>query len=430
MNSSQQKKKFSTATIVLGTLLLGVAAGYFMIVTAPNTKRVKPAVSSPLVSTIDAKRGTAVLTVEALGTVKANQETLVRVRVSGQVEELGPNFDVGGLVQKGALLLRLDASDYENALALKESALAKAQADYDLEMGQQRVARTEVAQLNKTSSGVRNTALALRAPQLAQAKATLQSAEVEVEQAKLDLSRTKVMAPYNALVTQRNVSLGSQASLSDTIATLVSTDDFYIEAAIPLDKLQNLGVGIFDNTEAKVFTTVGSERKGYVRHAIASLDETTRMGRVLVEVKDPLALYSDMPSLLLGDHVRVELQAGTLQNVIELPRVALRGNDTVWVAKEGQDGKLSLDIRSVKVLWKDLEVALIDTGLESGDKIIISPLGAPIQSMPLRFEGQASTQGAGQGAAKGVAQGEKGAEKGKQKPADGARAPKAKPAAE
>ncbi len=418
MSTSVQKKKFSTAAVVIGVLLLGAAAGYLMVVTTPNAKRVRPPISSPLVTTMEVKRSTAELKVEALGSVKADQETQVRMRVSGQVEELGDNFDAGGLVQKGDLLLRIDAQDYENALALKESALAKAQADYDLEMGQQRVARTEVAQLNKTSSGVRNTALALRAPQLAQAKATLQSAEVDVKQAKLDLSRTRVEAPYNALVTMRNTSLGSQASPSDTVATLVSTDDFYIEAAIPLDKLQKLGMGIFDNTEAEVFTAVGGIRQGRVRHSIASLDETTRMGRVLVEVEDPLSLHSDAPALLLGDYVRVELKAGTLKEVIELPRVALRGNDTVWVAKKNDDGSTSLDIRSVNVLWKDLDVALVDKGLESGDRVITSPLGAPIQNMSVRLEGEVASKGAGQGAkdAKGP---KAGAEKGAG-PGDGA----------
>ncbi len=421
MSISVQKKKFSTATVVIGVLLLGAAAGYLMVATKPNTKRVKPPMSSPLVTTYEAKRSTAALKVEALGTVKADQETQVRMRVSGQVEELGSNFDVGGLVQKGDLLLRIDAHDYENALALKKSALAKAQADYDLEMGQQRVARTEVAQLNKTASGVRNTSLALRAPQLAQAKATLQSAEVEVKQAELDLSRTQVNAPYNALVTARNTSLGSQASPSDTVATLVSTDDFYIEAAIPLDKLQKLGMGIFDNTEAEVYTTVGGIRQGRVRHSIASLDETTRMGRVLVEVEDPLALHSDKPTLLLGDHVRVELQAGTLQNVIELPRVALRGNDTVWVAKKNDDGSSSLDIRTVNVLWKDLEVALVDKGLETGDRIVISPLGAPIQDMSVRLEGEVASKAAGSGA-----EGAKGAKGGSgTRGANGAKGPQA-----
>ncbi len=399
MKISPQKSKFSTALMVIIILAIGAASAGLFIVTKPDTKRVKPPKSSPLVSVLTAKRHTAQLTVEALGTVKADQETIVRVRVAGQVEELGKNFDVGGLVKKDDLLLRIDASDYENALAMKQSALAKAEADYSLEMGQQRVARTELAQLNKTApNSVRNTALALREPQLAQAKATLQAAEVEVKQAELDLSRTKITAPFNAIVINRNVSLGSQASLSDNVATIAGTDIYYVEAAIPLDTLKGLGLGVFDNTPAKVFTTTGTVREGQVRHSVATLDTTTRMGRVLIEVHDPLALNSSLSELILGDHVRVELQAGSLEDVVELPREALRGNNQVWVAKKGENNEFTLDIRDVEVMWKDANVAMVSTGIEAGDMVISSPLGAPIQGMSLRLAGKNMPQGAKSGA--------------------------------
>ncbi len=384
----QKKNRFSTALVVVLILLAGVGSAFFFIKTKPQTKRVRPPVSSPMVTTVTSQRAVADLVVEALGTVKADQETVVRVRVAGQVEELGPQFNVGGLVQKGNLLLRLDDDDYVNALALKQSALAKAKADYDLEMGQQRVARTEIAQLSRTApAAVRNTALALRQPQLAQAKATLQAAEVDVKQAKLNLERTKVMVPYNALVTARNVSMGSQASLSDTVATLVGTDSYHIEAAIPLDKLQGLGMDVFDGTPVKIVTATGAVREGKVRHSIATLDSTTRMGRVLIEVHDPLALNSDEASLLLGDQVHVELKAGTLPDVVALPRSSLRGNSTLWVVKKDAEGGTSLDIRPVEVLWKDSDSLFVGEGLKDGDLVVNSPLGAPIQGMSVRVAG-------------------------------------------
>ncbi len=403
----QKKKKFSTALLVLLILALGGASAFLFIKTKPKTKRVRPPASSPLVTTVTAKRSEAALIVEALGTVKADQETVVRVRVSGQVEELGPQFNVGGLMQQGDLLLRLDDDDYVNALALKESALDKAKADYSLEMGQQRVARTEIAQLSRTApAAVRNTALALRQPQLAQAKASLQAAEVDVKQAKLNLDRTKIMVPYNALVTARNVSMGSQASISDTVATLVGTDNYHIEAAIPLDKLQGLGMDVFNDTPVKIITATGAVRQGKVRHSIATLDATTRMGRVLIEVADPLALKSDEASLLLGDQVRVELQAGTLANVVELPRSTLRGNNALWVVKKNADGSTALDIRPIQALWKDSDSLFVGEGLVDGDLVVNSPLGAPIQGMSVRVAGASATQSGA--VPKGKGQGQQG----------------------
>ncbi len=386
-------KKFFTYIICIALIGAGVGVAVLLVTTKPTSKRVAPPVSSPLVIVMPVTLGTAPLTISALGTVKAAQETVLRPRVSGPVEELGKHFEPGGIMEKGALLLQLDAADYKNALALKESALAKAKADYDLEMGQQRVARTELQQLSKTApNAVRNTSLALREPQLAQAKANLQAAEVDVAQAKLDLERTRIVAPYNSLVTTRNVSLGSQASPSDTLATIVGTDEYHIEAAIPLDKLQSLGMSVFDGAKVRIHLATGNEREGKVLHSIASLDENTRMGRVLVSVMDPLGLKNNKAHLLLGDQVRVELQAGELQNVVTLPRATLRGNDTVWVAmptkaQEGgaQEQGYTLDIRTVTVAWKDTQHAIIAKGLKAGEHIITSPLGAPIQNMPVRL---------------------------------------------
>ncbi len=408
-------KRLSTPLLVIAILAIGAIIAGLFIVTKPTSKRIRPALSSPTVITELAKKEEAKLIVSALGTVRSAQETIVRARVSGQVEKLGNNFEPGGIIKKDDLILQLDNDDYLTALALKQSSLAEAKANYDLEMGQQDVARSELKQLEKLMpQAAEKTALALRKPQLAQAKAALQAAEADAEQAKLNLDRTKITAPYNALVLTRNVSLGSQASSSDTLATIASTDEYRIEAAIPLDKLQALGISVFDGAKVNVYTATNNMREGNVLHSIASLDETTRMGRVLVSVMDPLGLKSNLPHLLLGDQVRVELQAGVLPDVVTLPRVALRSNDTVWVAvptkpqtkeqaanlAKGPNAKpvaqstdtqktqtiaYTLDIRSVKVAWKDPEFVVISQGIEQGERIIISPLGAPIQNMPLRI---------------------------------------------
>ncbi len=388
-------KKLSTPLLVIAIIGAGAIAAWLFVSTAPSSKRARPPVSSPMVIAVPVSKEDVNLSVSALGTVKAAQETIVRTRVAGQVEELGLNFEPGGIVKKGELLLQLDDDDYQNALALKESTLAEAKAGYQLEMGQQRVARSELEQLEKLMPDTTTkTALALRKPQLAQAKANLEAAEADVNQAILNLERTTIKSPYNALVLTRSVSLGSQASVSDTVATLVGIDEYRIEAAVPLDRLQSLGMHAFNEAKVVVHSSTGNMREGTVLHAIASLDDTTRMGRVLVSIMDPLGLQNNKPPLLIGDHVRVDLQAGQLQNVVKLPRSALRGADTVWVAIPKEDGQYSLDLRKVNVAWRDTQFAIIDKGLEQNDLVITSPLGAPIQGMPVRLSTQRKTNSA------------------------------------
>ncbi len=378
--------KWRTASICVALLVTGSIIAWGLVATKPTARRTPPPVSSQLVSTVSASVGNADLTVKALGTIKPAQETVVRSRVSGQVESLGKGFEVGGLLEAGALLLQIDSADYKNTLALEQSALDKAKADYDLEMGQQKVARTEIEQLNKSMPGaVQNASLALREPQLAQARATLEAAKTDVEQAKLNLERTKIVAPYNAMVTARGVSLGSQASLSDALATLVGTDEYYIEAAIPLDKLYQLGLKTFDGAPVKIFSGSGEMREGSVVYTIGTLDDTTRMARVLISVPDPLGLKNDVAALFLGDQAYVEMVAGTLDDVVELPRAALRGGDTVWIAMPAANGAYTLDVRNVNAVWRDTETTFIRDSIKEGELIITSVLGAPVQGMPLRL---------------------------------------------
>lgn len=380
--------------IAILILALGGATAWYTMATKPVTKRVKAPVSSPLVTVASVEKGTTMLHIDALGTIKAAQDTTLRARVSGQIDALGTDFEAGDIVRKGDLLVQLDSADYENALALQESAVATAKAAYELEMGQQRVARTELEQLNKiipntVSTEKMDTTLALREPQLAQAKAALQSAEASLKQAQLNLERTRVLAPYDALVVERAVSLGTQASTADSLGRIVGTDTYYIEAAIPLDKMNSLGLHIFDGNKVRVYSSSGVVREGKVLHAIANIDDSTRMGRVLVAVTDPLSLKNGEPALLLGDHVRIELEAGELENVVVVPRSVLRDNNTVWVlgpaTADGVANQFSLDIRPVDVAWKDTKKVFIKGGLEAGEQLIVSPLGAPINGMPVRL---------------------------------------------
>ena len=374
-----------TSLIVFLLLTLGAGGLWWFMATKKTAKRTPPPVSSPMVTTIPAVSGTVELAVKALGTVKAAQQTAIRARVSGTVEELGTHFDSGGLVKEGEVLLRLDEEDYKNTLKQKESALAKAKADYDLEMGQQKVARTEVKQLGKLMpESVKDSSLALRVPHLAQAKATVQAAEAEARQAKVNLERTTIVAPYNALVVERNVSLGSQASTSDTLATLASTDEYRVEAAIPLDRLLSLGLAKYEGIPAHVVTSTGQQREGVVLRTLGALDSTTRMGRVLVSIPDPLGLKNNAPPLMIGDHVKVELKAGQLEDVVTLPRSALRGGERVWVAVPEGNG-YKLDIRPVNAAWRDTEIAYIDKGLKPGELIVTSTIGAPVQGMSIRL---------------------------------------------
>jgi len=433
------KKTLKICSIIFGFSLL---IAWIIIALKPETRRARPQISSPMVNVVAATIDDATMNIRALGTVKSAQETIIRPRVVGQVELLGKNSDTGAVVKKGELLIQLDPAIYKNTLNSKKSALAKAEADYALEMGQQKVARAEAEQLKNISASIgaigttgteenniQISPLTLRVPHLAQAKAAVDAAKAEVKLAQLNVDYTSITAPYNALITARNISIGSQASTADQLLVLVGTDEYRIEAAIALDRLEALDLKNSAGTKVRIISGAGLVREGVVLRTIAALDPSTRMGRLLISVPDPLGLENEEPALILGDQAQVELIAGTLNNVIVLPRASLQSGDAIWVAvpikksenlaidsaqasaqetaEEAAAGaaknpKISgtdsakntnktnyiLDIRPVTVVWKDTQTVYISNGIKEGEFIVTSPIPSPLQGMSLRLTPQ------------------------------------------
>ena len=390
-------KNKRTIFIVIGIFLAMFAVSWFFMATKPVSMRKRAETTRFAVNVLEVSVGEAPVQIRALGTIRPYQETNINARVSSQVVFLSENSDIGAIVKKDEVLVKLDADTYVNTLRLKKSDLAKAKAAYELEMGQQSVAKAEAEQLKQLSSSfigeVIISDLALRAPQLAQAKADVEAAEAAVKMAQLDVDYTTIKAPYNSMVTERNVSVGSLTNTQDNLMTLVGIDEYRIEAAVAIDKLTSLNLKKNANSKVQITTSTGVVREGRIIRHVASLDSATRMGRILISIPDPLGIKNNAPALILGDHAEVVFKAGTLENSVIVTRRALKPNDSVFVAMpvtqnkddgSDEDGvQYVLDIREVDIAWKDLDNVYIRSGLENSEYVITSVIPTAIQGMPL-----------------------------------------------
>ncbi len=387
MNSTREKAAgfkivlkvmFPVALIALG----GAAWAYFHS-TSPQVKRTLHKPQATLVNVVTVKTANSRAIIKAMGTVRASREITLKSRVSGEVLDLSPQFVPGGHVARGDLILKIDPSDYQIEVRKAESALARAMADLAIEQGNQVIAREELRLLSETSiEAIANTDLALRKPQLEHARAAVASAEADLHRAGLDLSRTVVRAPFNALVIDRGINLGSHISTQDALATIVGTDEYWIEAAVPLDRLSALDINRKNGCPAVVRSQTGCGTwKGHVLRSTGKLSEKSRMAKVIIAIQDPLGIDSGgtSPQLMLDDYVSVEIKGREFASVIDLPRLALRDQDTVWVFHNE-----ALEIRKVTLAWKQGERVLVRSGLVSGETVVISDLATPVQGMGLK----------------------------------------------
>lgn len=377
--------------IVVSLIILSVGVGTasYLKNTAPRTKKRPPAKLAPTVQVQSLQPSDYQITVATMGTVVPAHEVVLKSRVSGEILEIHPEFTEGGFLTKNTRILQIDPADYQLALTNKRSSVADAQYALKLELGHQAVAKREWELLNETKPAQdTEKELALRKPHLEKARADLAAAEAELNTAKLNLDRTIIFAPFNAMVRSKTVDLGSQVTPQDPLAELVGTDAYRIQVSIPIDRLGwiNIPQQAGDpGSKARILYGQGHECGGTVVRLMADLSAEGRMARILVEVPDPLGLKAsrrERPPLLIGEYVRVEIQGSKLDAVFQIPRTALRDNSSIWIVRENQ----TLEIRQVRPVWRDADIVLLRNGVKTGENLIVSDLPAPAAGMAVRLD--------------------------------------------
>lgn len=390
--------RFVRILLVLAFLAAGAGAGHYWLTHRPKAKRRPPQRQARLVEASAVPRKTESVVIRALGTVVPAKQVDLACRVAGQIVSVEPQFVPGGRFAQGAKVLQIDPKDYELAVQQRTSDLTRAQSDLKLEMGQQSVAQREYQLLGREVREA-DKDLLLRRPQLARAQAAVAAAQSVLDKAQLDEKRTKVTAPFNAVLQSRHVDLGAQVAIGTKLASLVGTDEYWVQVSVPLDQLKWIDIPEVNSqtgSAVRVYHEAAwgpaAFRKGTVQRLMTELEPQGRMARLLVTVQDPLELKS-APTvrhpLILGSYVRVEITGQPLPDVVRVPRTALRDGGHIWVMRA--DG--TLDIRKVTIAWSGNDHVCIREGLAEGERLITSDLPAPVAGMALRLPGSPPSAG-------------------------------------
>ncbi len=370
-------------------ILTGIAAASYLKKTGPTSERRPPVTLAPVVQVKELFPGNHLAMINAMGTIIPARNVELKSRVSGEIIDIHPEFIEGGFLKAGTKILQIDPVDYELALIQKEKALADAVYEYKLELGRQEVARREWELLGlEKDASAREIELALRKPHLEKAQAAITAAEAEVKKAQLDLSRIQIITPFNAIVRARHVNLGSQVTVQQTLADLVGTDTYWIQASIPVERLSWITIPQKQGDPASTAHIQYARRfkkEGKVIRLMGDLSEEGRMARILIEVNDPLGLDQEknlLPPLLIGDYVHVRIEGDILENVYQIPRTALRDNAFIWIMNENSN----LEIKEIQPIWREVDTVLIDGGIKPGERLVITDLSAPVEGMPLQLE--------------------------------------------
>ncbi|MGB3624941.1 MAG: efflux RND transporter periplasmic adaptor subunit [Henriciella sp.] len=372
--------------IVLAVL---VAGGFFLMqMLKPQPEKAEEQARGLSVFAEAAELTDLELTVSAQGEVQPQRQIIVAPQISGRISFVSPDFIDGGFIREGQVLVRLEAEDYRLAIVRAQSGVASAEQRLAREEAEAELAIQDLEEL-----GITNTSpLARREPQLAEARASLDSAKAQLADAQLALNRTAVTAPFSGRVRERNADLGQFVSPGQALGTIFATD--VVEVSLPLSDEEMGRVGLplaFAETKSTqgpdvIFkaNVAGQPRQwnGRIVRTSAAISPQTRLITAIAELRDPYGTGSDngVP-MAPGLFVNAEVEGEQVQNVVRVPRSALRGVDEIYIG-DGPAGKL--EIREVELVFSDETGAYVSSGIEPGELAIVSPIQAAFDGMNIQ----------------------------------------------
>ncbi|MCB1760928.1 MAG: efflux RND transporter periplasmic adaptor subunit [Gammaproteobacteria bacterium] len=362
-------------------ILIFAGATYYTVTHPPEVdKRNQQQVSVIAVETLSVKAAPYRVMVDSFGRVEPHTQGQLVSQVSGQITSVSPNFRDGGFFERDEVLVSVDPRDYQIHVETATAELANARVKYAEEQVLAKQAKKD--RKNLINQGQLSD-FALHIPQMAAAKLDIAAAEAKLEQARLNVERTRVRAPYAGRVLAKSADIGDVITANASLATIYATDR--IEVRLPL---KNNDLPFVDLPEPQpngsphsgalprvlLDNRIGNQTEQWpatlVRTASA-IDSATQQLHATARIDDPYgAKAQGRRPLKIGQYVTARIEGRLLPNALVIPNAAIYQGSYVYLFVDGV-----LQRRDIGIAWQNREQALISSGLEDGEQLVLTPLG-------------------------------------------------------
>ena len=331
-----------------------------------------PQLKSVAVAVKNVARGQAKSVYSTTATLEAEHHAEIRVRTNGVALNLFA--EEGDFVETDQVLMKIEDNDQQ--VNLKQAELALAQAEHEFKRS-----------LKLREAGI------LPDEQFDQKKNSRDTAEAQLEEARLALTYTKVTAPFAGRIVRRHVQLGANVQSGNIVYEIMDVDPLLAKVHIPANRLNRVTVG--QGLELALDST-GETLEGVVSLISPIVDPTTGTVKVTVEVKN----YPE--GTRPGDFTRVNVVTDLHDNAMLVPSIAVfeeQGRNVLFVAKDGKAVR-----RVVSLGFVESGVTEVTTGLEDGEAVVVKGQRNLRDGVPLEI-----LEGSGSENAQAVAKGEQSA---------------------
>jgi RND family efflux transporter MFP subunit len=302
--------------------------------------------------------------------------------VSGQILEVSTTFVSGGFFKAGDVLVRIDDRNYQAELKRAEASVAASRTVLVREQGLADYARDDWEKLNRSEAA---TELALRKPQMAEAKAQLAFTRADLKKRLGDLERTVIRAPYDGMVREKRADVGQFVGPATQLAEIFAVD--VVEIRLPLPDKDLPYVQLEQHPAVRFSAEIGGtvhSWQGQIVRTEGVFDEQSRVLYAVAQVQDPYNQRGtnwDYP-LRVGTFVDAEIKGLEVDDVIVLPRSVLRRGNRVWTIGPNKE----LIPREVKLLRADENQIYVTGGLEGNPLVCLTTLENPLPGTVVRFD--------------------------------------------
>ncbi|TLF52309.1 efflux RND transporter periplasmic adaptor subunit [Halomonas urmiana] len=429
-------RRLGRGLAVLIGVVVGVALLVVFVANRQTPERQEAAAAVTPVRFVEVRPLALRLEARGHGVARPAETWQATASVAGRVVKRHPELESGTLLPEGTLLVALDPSRYELAIAEAEAELASLAGELTqleaeeantrrllaleqqaLALAEQELARIErLAASGSVSSSRRDEqrrstlgqrqavasledGLALMPARREVLEAQREQASVRLAQARKDLADTRFEAPYDLRLAAVEVELHQFVGTGQRLFQAESLAAAEVEAHIPIAMMRRLlgavmpeaptGEGLdlserldFSAVQAELFLA-GAEGVGWSGELVrvaSGLDPTTRTVRAVVRVEHPYrdARPPDRPPLQRDMYVRTRLSAPSPEPRLVIPASAVHQGE-VWLV----DAEDRLERRAVSVAFEQGNLAVIASGLAPGDRVVVDDLPAAIAGMAL-----------------------------------------------
>jgi RND family efflux transporter MFP subunit len=276
----------------------------------------------------------------ATATLAAEREADVLARVSGVVQRL--LCEEGDIVQEGAELLLIDNGEYQYRLQQAEAARADLESRYDrlTKMKEQELVSTE--EYEKVVND-------------------LAAAKAAEGMARLNLSYTRVVAPFTGRVVTRRVDEGQTVNTGTSLFVLSDFNPLLARVHVPSKEFNKLKP---DQPVDLVLESNGTRLRGRIKLVSPTIDASSGTIKVTVEINQYPA------GVRPGDFAQVKIVTEQRTGSTLVPKIALvndRGEQVLYVSQ----ADTTAERRVVEVGFQDDTNAEITQGLAVGERVVV-----------------------------------------------------------